>query len=999
MSDQHTADVRVPVATYRLQLNYIFGFKDAKKIVRYLRDLGISDIYSAPYFKTKEGSLSGYDIVDQNDLNPEVGTEEEFREFVAELKLHGMGQILDIVPNHMCIDSKDNARWMDVLENGMSSKYSDFFDVDWEPADIRMRYKVLLPFLGTPYGKALESSELKLHFSEGEFYVSYHDNVFPIMPKTYSSVLEYRIDDLKNILPPESREYQELLSIISDLRYLPSSIDSGLERVAKRYREKEILKRRLRDLCAKYPTVQDFIAQNVEMFNGVPGKPGSFDMLDKLLEGQNYRLAFWQVASDENNYRRFFDINNLVAIRMEDIDVFRETHELVFRLIREGVVTGLRIDHADGLYNPLEYLYRLQKGCFIQLGLGALVVRTDTDCYGLGEAETEFDLAQRYEEIVMSDRGFKPFYIIVEKILTKGEEVPQDWPVFGETGYNFLNLVNGIFVTTKNVKMFDTIYKRFARSEGNFQSTVYEKKKLIMRTVLSGEMNTIGHHLHEISERIRQARDFTRNSLTKAIIEVIACLPVYRSYVNSPNIQDRDRHYIELALSKAKRRIPDVAGSVFDFLNDVLLQKFPENLSDEDKRKWLKFVMRFQQFSGPVMAKGVEDTAFYSYNRLVSLNEVGGAPERFGTSLETFHGHNFERAKSWPHTLNATATHDTKRGEDVRARINVLSEIPVQWKEHIMQWRRYAKKLKKIVGSEPVPDSNDEYMLYQTLIGAWPALEMDKDGYEIFKGRIMEYARKAAREAKVNTSWRSPNTDYEEGLLSFISAILENTPGNLFLKDFREFQKNISRFGMYNSLSQTLLKITSPGVPDFYQGTELWDFRLVDPDNRRPVDYGTRINMLAEIKGREAVECPLKIIAELMDKWQDGRIKMFLIYKALQFRGAIRQIFDKGEYVTMEAKGQKAGNVCAFARRSQSMAVLVITPRFLTELSPMTEQSQFVEKAWADTHVVIPFHEVGTKYRNVFTGEYTNVKKLDGQRGLRLAEIFRHFPVALLSTT
>ncbi|HSQ78363.1 MAG TPA: malto-oligosyltrehalose synthase, partial [Nitrospirota bacterium] len=711
------------------------------------------------------------------------------------------------------------------------------------------------------------------------------------------------------------------------------------------------------------PEVRAHLEENLRLFNGTKGDPKSFDLLDGLLNQQMYRLSHWRVATEEINYRRFFDINGLGAIRMEHHDVFQTTHQLIFRLIRDKSVTGLRVDHPDGLYNPAEYFHRLQRGCFTQQMIAS---------GGAGDPahltpQTELTLAERYDEAFLADPAYKPFYIVGEKILAKSERMPEDWPIFSTTGYVFLNSVNGIFIDGNNAKAFDDVYEKFIRAKVYFLDIMYEKKKLVMEVGMSSEVNTLGHYLNDLSEKSRHTRDFTLNSLRRVIVEVIAALSVYRTYTNTWQASDRDVQYIEHAVSRAKRKNPAMSGSIFDFLKDVLMLRFPKDFKDEDKSAWLDFVMRFQQITGPVMAKGVEDTAFYVYNRLVSLNEVGGVPDRFGTSLETFHGQNIERMKNWPHAMITTATHDTKRSEDVRARINVLSEMPREWADRARSWARMNKKKKTVIDGAETPDRNEEYLLYQTLVGIWPIVPMEENMNADFIQRIKDYMLKASREAKVNTSWINPNRDYEDALLTFIEDILR--PASPFLNDFRPFQQTISHYGVYNSLSQTLFKICAPGVPDFYQGSELYDFSLVDPDNRRPVDYEKRVTMLAELKRKEAEMPGADLARELSRKKDDGLIKQYLISKALNYRKANRALFEQGEYLPLNVAGKKADHVCAFVRRLGSASAVVVVPRFLTRLIPGNGSMPLGEAPWEDTHLVLPDAEGETHYRNVFTSE------------------------------
>ena len=986
---------RIPVSTYRLQFNHTFGFNDAMGIVSYLHDLGISDVYASPYFKARKGSLHGYDIVDPSALNPEVGTEEEYGIFVQKLGEYGMGHILDIVPNHMSCES-ENPWWMDILENGRSSPYADFFDIDWNPAIKKLSGKLHIPVLGDQYGRVLENQELKLRFEEGAFFISYQDIKFPVLPETYALLLQHRLEDFQNLSTDANPHLTELLSIVTALKHLPTVAEQDAEKIGERYREKEIIKKRLLTLYLESSEVRKFIDDNVDIFNGKKGDPRSFNLLDGLLAQQVWRLSHWRVANEEINYRRFFDVNTLAAIRIEEPAVFRETHKLVFRLIEEKKVTGLRVDHPDGLYNPSHYFKNLQSECFSRLVSTKAPEDDDNEHSDPGP-----EVLSPYERLLLSDPQYKPLYIVGEKILTKGEKMPEDWPIFGTTGYVFLNSLNGIFIDTKNAKIFDTLYARFAGTNDHFPDVVYEKKKLVMQVAMSGEINTLGHYLNNISEKNRHTRDFTLNSLTRAITEVIAFFPVYRTYIDSSTIKDRDRQYIEAAVSKAKRKNPAISAFIFDFLGDVLLLKFPEGFSEEDKKEWFDFAMKFQQHTAPVMAKGVEDTAFYVYNRLVSLNEVGGSPDRFGLSLEAFHGQNLDRLKFWPHALISTSTHDSKRSEDVRARINVLSEIPDKWREHLIKWSSLNKKKKIAVEGQEAPDRNEEYLLYQTLLGAWPPGRPDKTEYNAFKKRIKDYIIKALREAKVNTSWINPNADYEDSVTSFIDAILAVTPDNKFLAEFEPFQKTISYFGMLNSLSQTLLKITCPGVPDFYQGAEIWDFSLCDPDNRRPVDFGRRRTMLTSLREDMAKYGPdLKgVLKELIKKWEDGAVKLYVTSKALTYRGENHMLFMEGAYIPLTAEGDLKGQVCGFARQRDNKAVFVIVPRFMTKVSHLTVKVPFGERMWEKTWISLPDEIPDTIFKNVLTGAEIKVIRRAGKRVLALADVFSCFPVAMLEGT
>ena len=990
---------RIPVSTYRLHFNSRFTFSDAADIVPYLDELGISDIYASPCFAAGKGTIVGYDVVDPTKLNPEIGTEKTYDRLVGELRKHRMGQILDIVPNHMYVESAENAWWQDVLENGPSSPCAAFFDIDWNPVERKLEDKVLIPILGEQYGTVLERQELKIVFEKGAFFLRYFDHKLPILPETYVDILRHRIDKLEAVLPySDHPDLAELLSVITALDCLPSYKEREEARLAERSREKEIIKKRLYQLYGESRPIRAFVNENIAIFNGRAEEPRSFDRLDDLLSKQVWRLSYWRVATEEINYRRFFDINGLAAIRVENPVVFQKTHALILRLVRENRVQGLRVDHPDGLYNPVEYFRRLQRECFLQfrLSLGDSTKRGGSA--GADGADRESEILSEYAEIVASNPEFKPFYIVGEKILSKGEKLPGDWPIFGSIGYVFLNPVNGIFVDAANGRTFDKIYERFIGSRMRYQDLVYEKKRLIMLTAMSGEINMLAHHLNRISEKNRHTRDFTLNSLKAAITEVIACFPVYRTYVTHSNVNDRDRRYVEQAVARAKRKDPSLSESIFDFVKNVMLLDYPEGLAEGDRTEWGDFAMRLQQVTGPVMAKGLEDTAFYVYNRLVSLNEVGGNPEGFGTSIDAFHAQNVETAVSRPYALIATSTHDTKRSEDVRARLNVLSEMPGEWHRCLSRWSRLNRKKKPAACGRPVPDRNEEYLLYQTLLGVWPTSPMTDTDFEGLKRRIRDYMVKAVREAKVNSSWTNPDTLYEEALQEFVEAILPRSTTDVFLNDFSAFQNKVAYYGMFNSLSQTLLKITSPGVPDFYQGTEIWDFSLVDPDNRRPVDFGVRRRMLKSLRKRLAKKGADRagLATDLLTQWQDGAIKLYLTFASLGYRKEHVSLFRDGEYVPLTIDGGLRENVCAFARLAGNEVAMIVVPRFLTRLLGGASDVPFGQGLWGDTAVEIPERVAANMYRNILTGRAISTVEGNGKRKLLLRDILADFPVALL---
>ena len=958
---------RIPISTYRFQFNHRFTFQDAAEVIPYLHDLGITDCYASPYFKAVEGSLHGYDVVDPTSLNGEIGSEADFQIFVQALKSHNMGQILDVVPNHLGIARSSNPWWQDVLENGPSSHYAHVFDIDWAPVKPELENKVLLPILGDQYGVVLENQEIILRLEDGQFFLRYYEHHFPLDPGTWILILTFRLEEFIEEVGEHDPNLQEFQSIVTALTHLPVRSECDLQRVTERYREKEVIRRRLATLHDASTEIAGFLKENIRILNGVKGSHRSFDLLDALVSNQAYRLAYWRVAAEEINYRRFFDINELAAVRAEQPGVFQEIHPLVFELVRSGAVTGLRIDHVDGLYDPRNYLRLWQTWACEELG------------------------------IPLDQRG-RSLFIVVEKILGKGETLAEDWPIHGTTGYDFLNLVNNLFVDAANQQALDKIYSRFIKDDIRFEDLVYESKKLIMAIALSSEINTLGHQINLLSERNRRSRDFTLNSLIHAVSEIIACFPVYRTYVTpepSEGVTDRDRAYIRLAVARAMRKNPALSSLVFDFIRELLL-KLPSDGLHLDWEDSSPFVMKFQQTTSPVTAKGVEDTALYVYNRLISLNEVGGEPDRFGISPGAFHQRMSERASQWPYGLSTISTHDTKRGEDVRARINVLSEIPKEWGRCVSRWNRINKKAKQFIEEQPVPDRNEEFLLYQTLIGAWPFEDLDDQGYSAFCDRIQGYMNKALKEAKVHSSWINPDETYESAVRDFIAKILRRTPSNAFLADFVPFQKKVSQFGIYNSLAQVLIKITAPGLPDFYQGSELWDLRLVDPDNRQPVDYILRRRLLSEIRAHTTGRGRSGFLKTLLDSPFDGRIKLFVIMTALEFRNRHSSLFLDGDYQGLEPQGNQSRNLCAFARIRGDKLVMTIVPRLITNLIPEPSILPFGKNIWSDTRVPVPTNKPESRFRNIFTGEIMQSSSEDRVQSLPLENIFQNFPVALL---
>ncbi|MGH9327573.1 MAG: malto-oligosyltrehalose synthase [Terriglobia bacterium] len=939
----------MPGATYRLQFNRRFTFRDALDLAGYLDELGVTHVYSSPLLQSRRGSQHGYDVTDPSRLSRELGTENDFEALSAELEQRGMGLILDIVPNHMAADI-ENPWWTDVLENGPGSAYASYFDIDWHPPHSTLENKVLLPVLGEPYGRALEMRKLRLVFDEGRFFIRYGETMLPVAPKSYPRILEYRLGDLERALGSKSAAFREFSGILAALAALPERVALRSEAMGERRLGMEEIKKRLARLYGENERVRIFLDENVRRFNGEKGKVESFLRLDHLLREQAYVLAFWRNANEAINYRRFFAVSELVGLRVEDPLVFNRTHSTVLRLVEKGEVEGLRIDHVDGLWDPLAYLRRLRESL----------------------------------EALSAQAEHKNFYVIVEKILSDGEALPDGWPVNGTTGYDFLNFVNRLFVDERGARGLETVYRRFLGEDPVYQDIVYEKKKQVMETLLAVEARALGRQLAIVAEQDRYARELPQEEIVTALIEITACLPVYRTYARTFDLAANERRLIHQALRTARRRNPALNPACFDFVSDVLLLREGKHLDAAQREARLALVMRWQQFTGPVTAKAVEDSAFYVYNRTVSLNEVGGYPRAAGLATEDFHQFIQGRRRCWPHSLNSTTTHDTKRAEDVRARINVLSEIPEDWGKHLARWKCWNEPQKNRVNGELVPCPNEEIFLYQTLVGAWPLSESEVPR---FKNRLRKYVIKATREANVHTRWSIPNLQHERALIRFVETLLEPVQHNRFLQDFLPFQEIVAYYGMLNGLSQVLLKMTCPGVPDFYQGSELWDLRLVDPDNRGPVDFRIRLKLLEGLK-RTQRQGSLHLVRDMVEHWKDGRIKLYLIARTLSLRKAHQHLFREGDYVPVETSGGRERHVCAFARCFRGTWVLAAVPKFLAGSS---KSSRF----WQSARLTLP-SKAPQHWINVLTDEEIEAAAEARKSVLSLSSLFANFPVALL---
>ncbi|MCR6631560.1 MAG: malto-oligosyltrehalose synthase [Magnetospirillum sp.] len=928
----------IPRATYRLQLNRDFTFADAEAIIPYLAQLGISHLYVSPILKARAGSTHGYDIVDHNQFNPEIGDRAALERLGTQLAAHGMGLIIDIVPNHMGVGYADNVWWLDVLEWGEDSPYARFFDIDWQPPRRELKGKVLLPFLGDHYGAVLERGELvpKFDRTDGALSVWYWEHRYPIAVADYAGLLQAAV--------PEGGAGDALLDVVLEFRQIASS-QSGRNIQARRTRAVQA-KARLAGLAAAQPALADAID------HALAALAADRAALNALLERQHYRVSFWRVAADEINYRRFFDINDLAALRMvEEPELFARAHRLPMDLVRAGLVHGLRVDHVDGLFNPAEYCRQVQARAAEALG------------------------------VALKGPDDQPLPLWVEKILAHHEPLRRDWPVAGTTGYDFANLVNGLFVAAEAEAALTATYARFIGFAMDFDAQVVEAKKRIIDEHMSAELRVLAGRLGRIAASHWRSRDFTLSVLVRALKEVVAWLPVYRTYVTSRRVTENDLRYIQWALAKARRASP-LDPTVFDFVGAVLDTSLARD-GQYSRRAVVDFTMRLQQYSGPVMAKGFEDTALYRFNRLISLNEVGGEPLRFGLTPAAFHQASRARQRTHPHTLLATATHDTKRGEDTRVRIDVLSELPEEWRQHLERWSQLNQPFRKQLESGPAPEPNDEIWIYQTMLGAWP-----DDDVQGFVDRLAGVVVKAVREAKRRSWWAHPDEAYEQAVVDFVRRIAETERRNPFLEDFLGLRRRMVPAGQLNGLAQTLLKLTVPGVPDIYQGCELWDLSLVDPDNRRPVDYALRRELLDRFHGRPLPAAPAD--------WRDGAVKQALIRRTLDLRRRRPDLFEQGAYRPLAVRGPRAAHVVAFARSWNDAQVVVVVPVQTVRLWPDNLSSAPVGAVWRGVHVEAPKRGGSGRFRDLLSGDGVEAVSRRGTMVLPLTDLFAAFPLALL---
>jgi (1->4)-alpha-D-glucan 1-alpha-D-glucosylmutase len=924
----------IPRATYRLQLHKDFGFEAAAHIAPYLQALGISHVYLSSYLKARAGSRHGYDIVNHGEINPELGDETAFHGFVAALQAHGLRQLLDFVPNHMGVFGADNPLWLEVLEWGPDAVHAGWFDIEWDPERRYLHDKLLVPLLAHQYGRELEHGMLRLRFDpeQGSFAVwAYDTHKLPIWPPHYAQILAD--GDLK------------LEQLADAFAWLPNWRRQMPQRAAE-------LKVQLAAAASAGEEVRQALQRALARFEGRPGEPESWQVLHQLIQQQHWRVAHFRVAADDINYRRFFNINDLAGLQMELPEVFDHAHRRVLALVKDGTLDGLRIDHVDGLGDPKAYLRRLQRR--------------------------------------VSARHREHFYLVVEKILSSHETLREDWPIDGTTGYDFLNQVLSMLVDQSAERAFDATYLDFTSERRAFGDIVRLCKLHIIENELASELNMRARDMARLARQNPRTADFTHNLLRRALKELIACFPVYRTYIDGQGAPDSaDQRDLSRALSAARRNETEIHPSAFDFLERVLSGRLVDQpRSGFSHQALLRAVTRFQQYTGPVVAKALEDTAFYRYNRFVALNEVGGDPERFGSTIAAFHRANQQRAQHWPHAMLTTSTHDTKRGADARARLAALSEFAPEWAQQLPVWSRILRGPAEQTEALERPDRNTEYLLYQLLLCSWPCECLAVNGGDTaplaaYADRVRTVMIKSVREARVHTNWAFPDDDYEQSVLALIDAALVGNRSGPFLSAFLPLARRVAESGVHNSLVQIVIALTAPGVPDLYNGAELWDLSMVDPDNRRPVDYTLRARMLAQLT-EELRADRAACMQRLLGEWHDGCVKLATIVTLLEHRRAQRELYENGDYQPLQISGVRADELCAYARSAGEQRLLVAVARF-----PRRRQAQDFDEA---TAVELPPSLQRLQWRELLTGVNHTPQ---GER-LPATALFKSLPVAVL---
>jgi len=910
----------IPIATYRVQLTASFDFDAAAAIVPYLKALGVTHLYASPFMKARKGSTHGYDIVDHTRINPELGGDAGFERLSNTLKQHDLGLILDFVPNHVGVHFADNPWWLDVLEWGPASPHAASFDIDWDILPYRARGGVLLPIIGSSYGEALEKGQIELRYDgdEGSFSAWYFEHRLPIAPERYSEILRTVVREAGAEADAAGKRILELASRYRGLRHPNRS-------------EAPAFKAELKGIAGS----TDTIARGIKAYRAGPDRPPQILALHHLLERQHYKLGHWRLASSDINYRRFFDINTLAGLRVEDSGTFEAIHRLVKKLIADGRLQGLRLDHIDGLRDPAQYFQRLRR-------------------------------------LIRNAQGedAKLFYVVIEKILGEHERLPSFIGVQGTTGYEWLNAITQVLVDGKGLEPLDEIWRQLSNLPPRLAPVLKDAKRRVLETLLTSEFTVLTRLLARIAGGHYSTRDYSADSLRQALELYVLHFPVYRTYLTAAGPTSHDRALILQTIERARADWFAADDGIFEFLRDTLtMDLIKPGRPAHSAPRVRRFALKVQQFTGPLMAKALEDTAFYRYHRLLALNEVGGDPSAKALSVDAFHEAMEIRAKEWPHGMTATATHDTKRGEDARARLTALAELPGEWASAVARWKILNAPHLVSEGEMRAPSATFEYMLYQALLGAWPLGERD----DSFRDRIQAYALKAAREGKQETSWLNPHAAYEAGLMTFIDRILDRSISAEFLGSLDTLARRLALLGALNSLSQITLKATIPGVPDFYQGTEFWDLSLVDPDNRRPVDFKQRAAALASTEAPDW--------GALAQNWSNGHLKLAWTRRLLKLRTEFAEMFVYGDYEPLRVTGPHRDHAIAFARRRGRDAVITTVAK---SFAPFSQGGRVWPRADAfDAALDVSGYSV------------EGFAEADATE-LRLSELFRHFPAAVL---
>jgi len=938
-------------ATYRVQLTPACGFSALCEVVPYLHELGISHLYLSPVFQSRPGSTHGYDITDHGQINPELGGEAGLQALVQVCRAHSMGLLLDIVPNHMAVMTAANGWWLDVLEHGPASRFADYFDIDWTPARASMRNRLLVPALGSPLGEVIGQRGISVAFDAGRgaLLLQYESLQFPLDPATYPQVFAAIAQHAAGVPAPAGAVLAQLTSVLRAFAALPPAVPCADATRLLRATDAQAHQQTLALLCAAQPALATYIHGALRHLQQLP-QPQYAAVLAGLLAAQPYRLAFWRVSGEEINYRRFFDVNELAALRMERREVFDATHALLGRLWQRGCIDGVRVDHADGLYRPAQYFRRLR-------------------------------------ELLVAGPAGRTALVVAEKILANDEALPADWQVDGTTGYAFAALVTGWLMHGTGAANLEKLYRRIVGPGPDYTGIAHQSRRHVMRTSLAAEISGLAARLDRLAQLHLDTADFTLFDLREAIVEVVACFPVYRTYIGDGPVSAEDARHIRRAVGTAVSR-KQTARRALQFLERVLLGE----VADEPAYRVaaLEFTLSFQQVTGPVMAKGVEDTAYYRYPCLLAMNEVGGDPLCRSVSTEALHQANLARQRDFPRALLATSTHDTKRGEDARYRLCALTELTADWSACLRRWRR----LKGQRQGAACVGATHEYLLLQSLLAIWPLPQADEDR-DGLRQRMEEYALKSAREAKELTSWLDPDAAQEAQLRDYVKLLLPARAGSGFARYFRPVIDRAALLGMLNALSACVLKFTAPGIPDIYQGNELPALVLVDPDNRQQPDFAAHARLLGEVVSASRDMAPATATA-MLDTWWDGRLKLFVTWRLLNLRRDHPDLFASGGYTPLAVQGSCAAHLCAFAREGARGTLLVVVARWAGTLSGDAMQAP-LGPAWQDTGISLPASIGAGDYVDRLSGHVTSIAAPAAvDRTLPVAALLQTLPVAVL---